>query len=425
MKNNIPIFICVALVVQLSKVGISYATDTISCFDAGVNTIDVPIFPKATDSPKFPLKFREVKGHSSSDMKILFLGGGPGQATVSSPPEFADDFDKIFVDLRGFGCNKLPQQSKNITGISTENAVNDLVQLIELLKLKNYVVYGVSYGTVLATELAARLPAVGVLEPKAVVLEGTLSSAFSKYAAYRGIKYEWLRILNNLPEGIQAQFKTATLPFGLSSEQWGKIIIKTLPAGSVYKLVDGQFKIQNNLENLILAALSNSDDSGKIAMWRGILEKIADTPERDSEEALAFKQIWCSELSVVNNEDFDLIFGELVPSKKSLQFCDSVSLLNPYNSSKFQVASTLLYFHGTGDPLINISNAFQHFRGQKIDRKMLVSVNAAGHNPLLINLSACVNSIFAAVDNSIFPIPEISNCGTPVEFLLPKSKDRR
>jgi surfactin synthase thioesterase subunit len=53
-----------------------------------------------------------------------------------------------------------------------------VLAIVEELRLDDYMLYGISYGTLLATLVASRAEERGLPLPKAIVLEGVLGMAF-------------------------------------------------------------------------------------------------------------------------------------------------------------------------------------------------------------------------------------------------------
>jgi pimeloyl-ACP methyl ester carboxylesterase len=148
-------------------------------------TLRVPLDRSGKVKGTIPLQFA-YSGNLHGRTPILALSGGPGQAGVSLLPDFADSMRPagrratVVLDQRGTGfsgvlrCRPLEksdllkagreaEQCAHKLGASrdyyfSDDSVADMDQLRAALGIKKWAVYGVSYGTRVATLYAQRHP---------------------------------------------------------------------------------------------------------------------------------------------------------------------------------------------------------------------------------------------------------------------------
>ncbi len=153
--------------------------------DAHCGSFTVPLDRTGKVKGSISIKFAWL-GDLRSHTPILALSGGPGQAGVSLLDDFADSLDPagkhatVVLDQRGTGFSgvlrcKALEQSDLLTAhreaaacakklgarrdyYFSDDSVADMDRLRELLGIKTWSVYGVSYGTRVATLYAQRHP---------------------------------------------------------------------------------------------------------------------------------------------------------------------------------------------------------------------------------------------------------------------------
>jgi pimeloyl-ACP methyl ester carboxylesterase len=148
-------------------------------------TLEVPLDRSGKVKGTVPIKFA-YSGRLKGRTPILALSGGPGQAGVSLLPDFADSLrpagrrGTVVLDQRGTGfsgvlrCKALETSDLLKAGREaaqcarrlgakrdyyfSDDSVADMEQLREALGIPKWSVYGVSYGTRVATLYAQRHP---------------------------------------------------------------------------------------------------------------------------------------------------------------------------------------------------------------------------------------------------------------------------
>ncbi len=392
----------IALIVSvLFWTGSSYGADSIPsyqdnfCKGSEVLHLTRPIHPGRKDSPVFEFNFRYITGSVADLPTIIFLPGGPG-ATSIFMGGFQDvglgipkSYPLVLTDPRGTGCNgnigsKLPDDAH-----STDIWADDVISIIHKMNLKNYIIMGHSYGTVLATVVASKIQKdKNRRPPSAVVLLGTLGHAFTKDSEqYEGLVNGWEKLKQLLSPEIVTQLSQSRLPLGISSEGWGRFLFKGLVAGAG-PAIPPEERLLEQLQVL------NSKDEEKIEKLKASVLQAAS--HVSSQEYLkASRPIWCRELARFDNTDLALENGNLIGFINS-NFCDKMSLDYPYDSAKFNVSAPIFYFQGEDDYAVTMAQAEYHFHGQEAAHRFFVSVPEAGHFSIAA-LSDCISPIWRSI----------------------------
>lgn len=394
------------------------------CEVADVQSIQVPAYSGAANSPKFKYSFR-IRAGANDKPVVVVLGGGPGQGTIApgSAPilgAFPDDYTLVYTDPRSVGCNDTYKFAED--ALSTVALSDDVAALIkhlydrQLLK-QSYFIYGASFGTQHATVLAKRLQQLGILLPRAVVLEGVSGHHFSGFNDYfQHFQTEWERIKQqDLNSDVRSFFEsglpTQTTSQGYSSSVWGQfvslqIILGYLPqAGRRFQhLVNwymtdpkGQESAISQLTNLALA----TNDGQSVPVDN------------------LFKVIGCREIWGEFFPGRNIVNGNLIASGSNV--CMGMTKDQPYDSKSWQIPVPVFYFQGVYDPTTTLEQAKYHFANQTSSRKMVV-VERASHGPLSVALRPCANQIWDAITSSPEKLGDVASAcgkslGTDIQFL--------
>ena len=124
---------------------------------------------------------------------LLLLAGGPAASHLTFHPTFsalADSFEVIYLDYRGRGRSRAPEQWEEIT---FEGDVEDLEGVRQALGLERLSLYGFSYGGMVAMEYALRHPG----RVRRLILANTVHSPEMWQKNHENINRE---IANQYPE---------------------------------------------------------------------------------------------------------------------------------------------------------------------------------------------------------------------------------
>jgi len=379
----------------------------------GVVTIERPMFPDNENSQTFGYSFKVFPGTDPNAPTVIYLPGGPGQAGIGTSREGAvppGEYTLIETDPRGVGCNAAETPDHYPDAFyNTVYIADDVLAIVETLRLDSYVLYGISYGTALATVVASRAQQRGLSAPRALVLEGVLGRAFAAAEPEQGFFEQWMAIYIHLPVDIQKQFQVTPLPFGFSALEWGSILENALPSAAV-PATGEQY---SQLEVVLRAGLAaDADQATRDAVESGLAE-LAHNPTDDFVERI-HHAIACHELTETDPTAMVLGPDGLVVVS---QDCQDVLLDRPYAASDWPVAAPIYYYTGTNDPNTPPWQADVHFSVETSAARSLVHVTRAGHNALRSNLTDCMPTLWAAMVSDGDFEAALATCTWPTELL--------
>lgn len=367
--------------------------------------IELPLYQESSGRvEKFQLCYTIANKDKARNGTVFFLNGGPGMHSVESflagKSLLPQKYQLVLMNIRGFGCSQFQDQLNHADAFSTDLVALDTLKLIEHLRLTNYVIFGVSYGTWHATQVAAGLAKMSVEQPKAIVLEGVLGRTFdkSKMDIFTSFSKFWQEVYESSSENVKASFSRSNLPLEFSALEWGKIITSLLPQGEAgFKTQNGWIRF-HNLKTYV-ETVSNPFLTNEIKVQlRTQLAQFLSTYDRPKEEQFAYQRLLCTEISSINNEEAQVSGSTLKMADNFMDFCKYIPLTNSFHSKDWAIKAPLFYFQGEKDPNTPIQMAYEHFLGQTSSIRTFVSVPNAGHNPLEHSLSDCSERIW----NDIF-----------------------
>lgn len=326
---------------------------------------------------------------------IVSLPGGPGGAAMGELPSFVPEgWGYLLTDPRGVGCNTLAElPSKEIASaiFKTEVLADDVIAAIVDRKLEDYVLFGVSYGTLLGTTISHRLEARKLVPPRAVVLEGVLGRAFG--TDFVGAEYirQWDRIRAALPADVLAELDTSAAPFGMPNEEWSRALMAWLP-------VSPEFVFQR------VAALSPQSELTAEQRAEVLASILAAGKANDHDapgQVELYRQVACREImDTVPKNDLDVVMvaGRLVRnSAEEGTKCAGLRVETPYDSAKLPFAAKLYDFIGDVDPATPAWQGAYHFEHHTGGPAVRVVSQNGGHNSLRLNQGACSPAVFASI----------------------------
>jgi len=376
---------------------------------AGVTTIDRPVFPDRADSPTFGYSFKVYPGTDLSAPTVIYLTGGPGQTGIAEergPSNIPPAYTVIQTDLRGVGCNA-PQTVDHYPEEFYDSVffASDILTIVQQLGLKNYILYGVSYGTLLATVTASTAETEGITPPVAVVLEGVLGKPFNDEAEIEEtFQSEWRALRDRLPEDVQTQLLSATPPLGLGADDWGAAISTMLTVGTF----EAPYSFA---ESWLLDLSAEAQSQDREALRKLVLELAASPVDRFG--LRLHNLVVCHEIAETDFTSLTLRGGELVPSAT---YCTDVRLDRPYAARDWAITKPIYYFSGKKDPNTPSWQAQAHFDAEVTAPRELVSVPDAGHQPLAFNLDDCAVPLWAAMARGKGLHDALSGCAWPTEL---------
>lgn len=96
--------------------------------------------------------------HESSSKWVTFIHGAGGSSSIwfRQIRAFKEEFNILLIDLRGHGNSKSFQNQKNKSDYTFEVITNDIIEVLQHLKIEKSHFIGISLGTILIRDLAER-----------------------------------------------------------------------------------------------------------------------------------------------------------------------------------------------------------------------------------------------------------------------------
>lgn len=358
----------------------------------GVVTWNLPVYWDQPDSLTFPYSFliqlATVGDPKSAPLGIVIPGGaGVPSIGTASGTIFPRSFNVIYTDVRGVGCNRnYPFATDALT---TEYFARDVLSIVRLLGIRNYVLYGVSYGTVQATVMTNIAQNEGIQAPSALVLEGVLGNWRARAAEIVDYAKEWNRAKALLPPGVVSAFQTPS-PYGIASSDWATLLTKTLNDGAT----------QEHGGNTTVHYLRPLDDpttrSAALVTIRGLIDQI--------KQSIPPETFWlasvlhCTETAGSIYKK-DLVNGEIVNAGGNVCPQLGLNFVRPYDSVQYPVTVPIYYFEGSEDPDTSPANALYHYSNQTQANRVFTMIWGAGHPALskTLHQTGCTPAIFTAI----------------------------
>jgi pimeloyl-ACP methyl ester carboxylesterase len=379
-----------------------FDTAQAGCAGPGIDHLRVPVDYHAADRQTFELSYRLRPGITADAPLVIVVPGGPGGTLIHDDVHVSSggipaDFGVVLTDQRGAGCNDDP--ALNADGdFSSEFLARDLLAIVAELEQRqhvrrlDYILYGQSYGTLVATMASSLAPRLAVTPPRVTVLEGTLGRSFDSYAEYFQVfEAEWRRVRDTLPRRWRNFFSSGDLGAvpATSSLSWAVLVNNDLMRG--YR-PDGLHELEWQLSPEGLSSLP-----GALHMF----------PTGSAADALIARNrllrvVACTELFGDLYPLRDLRDGELVLRGDNL-CAGHDSLTHPFDAANWPVATPLVYFQGEHDPATSFSQARHHFESEVQAPRYFVSVDEAAHAALSITLNTgdCPARLWNAIADNL------------------------
>lgn len=322
------------------------------------------------------------EGVSEDAPVVVYLPGGPGQGGIGLPLSLPYEYGIVRTDPIGAGCNA--DANLPVEEITSDLIADGVVRLIRELRPRRYLLYGVSYGTMVATLVAEKL-AHSELPPEAVILEGVIGRAFTAEESLRGFQNEWSRLKTKLPAESRRALEHDDLPFDFAPEIWGGWIQNLLLCGASPSGGEGFAA-----ETLSLLAAPAGDR--RLEFLRRQLSLFSQ-PSDPAHVAL-YRSIACREIDDhVRGQKTDMVLkgGRLIPLASD--FCGPRRLSRPFDAAAHPILAPIFYFSGGADPATPEFQTRYHFESQSGPRAW-VRIPSGGHLSLSNNLMLCQDAIW-------------------------------
>ncbi len=396
----------------------TYAADV--CSGKDILSVKTPLIYPASgntaNSRQLDFKFRFVNRAGVSATTIVYIPGGPGIPATGLPLDslYPAGFNLLYIDPRGIGCNSPQDDSErslaylnSIGFYRSEFVGSDILQAIRKAGVeRNFIIYGASYGTLVATIFAKQAEDAG-LTPKALLLEGVVGHSFGPTEYVDNLNRQWRRIFDSLHPNIKAAFNNPT-PMGFAAGTWGLFIQNHLIAGgsSLPKLLTG-----------LSQEAQVEDRDALIGQLQTTVPKVG-----GERHVLALRrQLFCREISEARGIlAFNQGHFELQQTIANTDCSSQERMMDRYDAARYSLQRTpIFYFQGLKDPATPADHAQYHFNAQsKVLRTLFLFPNE-GHNPLEAQVwnKNCFQDIYSEILNQSRLEKAVRNCVMDVSIL--------
>jgi pimeloyl-ACP methyl ester carboxylesterase len=391
------------------------------CDFAGVRSISLPWYHDQKNSNKFVYKYRVYRKPEFNKPTVVFIPGGPGQVSINNliatDKLIPIDWGLILTDPRGVGCN----DDKNIlyppVFFKTEYIATDILGAIidSQIPISSIILYGASYGTVVATEIADIAARQGLESFKQIILEGTLGRSFIQKEYASEYETQWELYFSSLSEETKTALKninTIITPSLLNS--WSDFLQE-------YLLVGG-FQNKGHILDYPISLLLSAN--GKEELVSQYLNSTIQSSTTLSNSDQLWANIWCGELNS-EGDTWEPIFDTKASRLKVIQKqdnfrCHEVKQNSVYNASLKVIRENIIYFHGEADPAVPLWSGQYHFNNiQGSGYRILYIFPKMGHSPLrTLNMfnDVCGANVIQSVETNSATLNLIKDCGFTVNM---------
>lgn len=374
-----------------------------ACFLPSVKKVIVPVYPDRSGSANFTYRFQYFPPATQGAPTIIVIPGGPGVGLIENwteggPSDFGlpEDAGVMFLDPRTVDCNEGDEKLFPDDALTTEYLAHDILAAVKKLKLKNFILYGHSYGSVLATVTAGLAEKMGI-RPQAVVLTGVVGKWVEgvEGSVYWALKTEWAKLKQRLPDTIVERFARADMPLGIPESEWSDIVENGLYLGRIYR----QGKLFHPLyESLILLAKNTARADQKALQILAELrngDKLGKSDDDHKWSERLFEVIDCAELT--NTEPTTTLKnGEIVITGDDCT--NRATLIRPYDSKNYLTTAPTFYFTGTAEAVTFYEQARIHFERYELSDRFFVTIPGGSHNRIGLYFPDCKEALWEAIE---------------------------
>lgn len=345
------------------------------CNGPTVSTLSAPIFPHDPAEGTYLYHFQRVKAKVQPAVTtLIIIPGGPGGTLMSkSLPQdlsynFPENWDVIVTDPRGAGCNVADFTGVDNDALRSDYIAADILEMIRFFQLNHSIIYGGSYGTVVATYLAdqlTRTPFSDPLQrPQAILLEGVVGKADASEEQSQAAFTRCLEAAD--PERCILQ-QTDAGWWGVSPVAWRQWFYGKTVEGNIYTYARGRLGWHSPLELLIDQLKKSYLSEIKKAK---ILEEIEVASEHftdaTSEEV---DQTDRASISLGARSTYRTILCQELLSGRTTDherdFCQNHEPSLLYDPAQLTADVPMIYFQGEKDCQTELTGARYHFDSLK------------------------------------------------------------
>lgn len=319
---------------------------------------------------------------------VVYMCGGPGVVCNSEgrPESIPPDFDVIAYDYLGTGQN---QSVRNDEEMSIEAQGQVTAGLVRKLGLQNYVLYGSSFGTTVATVAGSLLSKDGGAKPKSLVLDGVVS---------RGVDLNHEAAIN----------RAATRAWNLLSDSEQRRFGQLYEEKTKTMTAEQRSELDASLISLLLGGPRYTAE-GLRRFLKGVIPKMPDIAANEAANR-QYRAAGCQQLRPRQPPLPERYFGGRVQNTRigvdpvsEGTPCDCPLIQRPFDSQLYQVQGVpIIYVNSDTDVLTPIEGARRHLETQSEAReKILINVRDGMHGDLEA-LTDCSGTVWnAAITGSL------------------------
>lgn len=348
---------------------------------------------------------------------VVFIPGGPGDIlSIYKLDEFMamvgvpQNFGIILIDPRFTGINRSDTALSFTNSITSFGVAEDIYSIITSLNIDNYILYGVSYGTVPATIVAAIAKN---NPPRAVVLDGTVGRAFKQSEYHKEFSKQWTTFVQSIDRNTWVKFKDRVKNFIkqklFTPDDFGEIILALfMPDPN-----EGALAFVNQV--------AHAPEQGAYAYIKYYVDLIHGI-HADKGTKLFHALILCREISPDSHPDSaDFAFNgesdELQSGGRAncSQYIKSKQI-NLFDSKKYQISVPIIYLQGENDPATPTPQSLYHFKNQKTATEKYYVYRPKGRHGLISDEFKKCNTHFWTMLNVNVEssVQELMSCGATI-----------
>lgn len=398
-----------------------------ACRDlVGLQSVRIKKDHTKTQSELFNYYYKYIPSAKSQTV-VVVLPGGPGGGSMEDSSYshlFSNDIGQILIDPRGVDCNYFGKNDFDLNTITSTQTAMDIIEVIKKENLKDYIIYGHSYGTLLGTILTSLINKdLTIPQPKALVIEGVIGKHYTNgYQYYQ----DHVDIVNQLfdenPHVKKLFMDENNLPLGWNAVAWLEYLINIPPVGInpiSHPFIESPWHKLLELEMyLAKGAEVPKDLMTYFKEWWGYDDGVTDVDvgqnlngpfsSQDEDAYLDLNEfltetILCHEIAPEipwSYDSFLFVNGVLVQDRSSAPLsCGANALKFPYDSKNFPIQSNTIYIQGTHDGQTPLKGARYHYNENTAAKKVFLQVEGAGHMASFLELNGCLMDLFHVIES--------------------------
>lgn len=323
---------------------------------------------------------------------VIYLCGGPSECTEHKPRSVPSDYDVITFDYIGLGKNGRSDRVLTPEMMSLESQAKVVKEIVRLLKLNDYVVYGQSFGTTVATVAAAQITSEserskGLKQPQAVILDGTFGSRdhndISGYSATA--QRAWGMLSDNEKDKFRKAIESTRKDLSLKGLSVNKVDLFWTK-----KLWEGPKETVKTMRSWMGEGLNE------------VLRQVDHQKSGRARDNDAYGRVYdsasCQFMARQKAHDKgpEKFFDGLIVNAFSGDICTCRTVERDFKPRDHQICSPVLYINGEYDPATPFRGALDHFQSQTCTKsKLMIKVEDGGHFGSSRELLSCMELIYS------------------------------